>query len=63
MGRIGWMGLSWLLNGKIKKSGEISKIKLIYTYSAIPPNHDLQYEFNITQTGTFWIHSHYMVTI
>lgn len=30
------------------------------TQCAIPPNHDLKYEFNITQTGTYWIHSHYM---
>ncbi|KAI7887280.1 Cupredoxin [Mucor mucedo] len=33
---------------------------VMVTQCAIPPNHDLQYEFNITQTGTFWIHSHYM---
>lgn len=29
--------------------------------SAIPPNYNLTYEINITQHGTYWIHSHYMV--
>jgi iron transport multicopper oxidase len=28
-------------------------------YSAIPPGYSLQYEFNITQNGTYWVHSHY----
>jgi hypothetical protein len=35
---------------------------LLILNSAIPPNYDLQYEFNITQNGTYWIHSHYMVS-
>ncbi|KAL7314638.1 ferroxidase fet3 [Mucor circinelloides] len=30
------------------------------TQCAIPPNYDLTYEFNITQNGSYWIHSHYM---
>ncbi|CAO3617127.1 unnamed protein product [Cunninghamella echinulata] len=30
------------------------------TQCAIPPDHKLIYEFNITQYGTYWIHSHYM---
>ncbi|KAI8062306.1 Cupredoxin [Gilbertella persicaria] len=33
---------------------------VMVTQCAIPPNHDLQYEFNITQNGTYWIHAHYM---
>ncbi|KAI8334409.1 Cupredoxin [Chlamydoabsidia padenii] len=30
------------------------------TQCAIPPNYNLTYEFNITQYGSYWIHSHYM---
>ncbi|KAI9491562.1 multicopper oxidase-domain-containing protein [Zychaea mexicana] len=30
------------------------------TQCPIPPGHDFTYEFNITQHGTYWIHSHYM---
>ncbi|ORZ15665.1 multicopper oxidase-domain-containing protein [Absidia repens] len=30
------------------------------TQCAIPPNYNLTYEFNITQHGSYWIHSHYM---
>ncbi|KAI8331178.1 Cupredoxin [Chlamydoabsidia padenii] len=30
------------------------------TQCAIPPNYDLTYEINITQHGSYWIHSHYM---
>ncbi|KAI8364347.1 Cupredoxin [Radiomyces spectabilis] len=30
------------------------------TQCPIPPNYDFTYEFNITQTGTYWAHSHYM---
>ncbi|KAL0091079.1 multicopper oxidase [Phycomyces blakesleeanus] len=30
------------------------------TQCSIPAGHSLTYEFNITQTGSFWIHSHYM---
>ncbi|KAI7866443.1 multicopper oxidase-domain-containing protein [Spinellus fusiger] len=30
------------------------------TQCEIPPNYNFTYEFNITQTGTYWIHSHYM---
>ncbi|KAI9470861.1 MAG: Cupredoxin [Benjaminiella poitrasii] len=32
---------------------------VMVTQCAIPPNYDLQYEFNITQNGTYWVHSHY----
>ncbi|KAI9277183.1 Cupredoxin [Phascolomyces articulosus] len=30
------------------------------TQCPIPPGHDLTYEFNITQHGSYWIHAHYM---
>ncbi|KAJ8663340.1 hypothetical protein O0I10_000579 [Lichtheimia ornata] len=30
------------------------------TQCPIPPGYDFTYEFNITQYGTFWIHSHFM---
>ncbi|SAL98844.1 hypothetical protein [Absidia glauca] len=30
------------------------------TQCAIPPNYNLTYEINITQHGSYWIHSHYM---
>ncbi|KAG0183291.1 hypothetical protein DFQ28_001822 [Apophysomyces sp. BC1034] len=30
------------------------------TQCPIPPGYDLTYEFPIIQTGSFWIHSHYM---
>ncbi|KAI8981945.1 Cupredoxin [Mycotypha africana] len=29
------------------------------TQCPIPPNYDFTYEFNITQNGTYWMHSHY----
>lgn len=34
---------------------------LAYLASPIPPGYDFTYEFNITQHGSYWLHSHYMV--
>ena len=34
---------------------------ICFYYSPIPPGYDFTYEFNITQHGTYWIHSHFMV--
>ncbi|ORX49058.1 hypothetical protein DM01DRAFT_1338235 [Hesseltinella vesiculosa] len=41
-------------NGTVWMDGPVG-----VTQCAIPPNHGLKYEFNITQHGTYWIHSHY----
>ncbi|KAF7722838.1 hypothetical protein EC973_002640 [Apophysomyces ossiformis] len=42
-------------NGTVWMDGPVG-----VTQCPIPPGYDLTYEFNITQTGSFWIHSHFM---
>lgn len=57
-----WMDLSASLNGKhVAFCLGDTQYQHVYC-SAIPPNYDLTYEFNITQNGSYWIHSHYMAS-
>ncbi|KAI8881105.1 multicopper oxidase [Backusella circina FSU 941] len=47
-------------HGQFQNGSNYMDGPVMVTQCAIPSNYDLQYEFNITQTGTYWIHSHYM---
>lgn len=61
MGQRTWMVQLWLLSGKISYLWSLQGCWLAFFFSPIPPGYDFTYEFNITQYGTFWIHSHFMV--